>query len=252
MFFSPSNQVASHVYQTHLQHLDNPPTMESMFHKGTTDSRSHTQQGTTRRCCRWRGCQTASMARACFSLMTHVLDWHCAVGELEKRRLFCEQLLLHDNNMLAQGLNNKPSSGDSSFGEQTAWSVMRTMEMRQVQMDLWTAHHHYVSANPHNRHHVPLPSVPMSVQQFATPPPREGPVTKHLRVTAALVLRNLVTHLQDARKYVFLVPVVLVVGFAFNGIPTTTFASIPSVLARTTVRRFLLPGGLGRYLVRFW
>lgn len=31
-------------------------------------------------------------------------------------------------------------------------------------------------------------------------PPREGPVTKHLRVTAALILRNLAKYVQEAKQ----------------------------------------------------
>ncbi|CAL8096955.1 unnamed protein product [Calicophoron daubneyi] len=215
--FPIKSQVSGHVYQAHL-HCENSTRLDSICQPPTPRNPS----AFPRRCCRWRGCQSASVARAPFALMTHVLDMHCSSTELESRRIVHDEQHASDSSGAKQhpdgqphssiadlhhlcstvSMDYSPSSSAPSSGDQTAWSIIRSVEVRQMQLDLWAAHHHFISANPHSRYNSPLPffAIPPN-HHMLSPPPREGPVTKHLRVTAALILRNMVTYLEAAREW---------------------------------------------------
>ncbi|KAF7255216.1 hypothetical protein EG68_08167 [Paragonimus skrjabini miyazakii] len=195
--FDARHEVSEHVYLFHLRHRDQ-----------ATASRPP-----VRRCCRWRGCSSASLARAPFALMTHVLDVHCSPVELERsrkqagsqnggephiggRRHPASVASISSITSLHHLCSTVPHEDDrgsssSTLGDQTAWSIVRSVEIRQMQLDMWAAQHHcrhpFSATLTHPPHLLP------------PPPPREGPVTKHLRVTAALVLRNLLTYLEEAR-----------------------------------------------------
>lgn len=66
--------------------------------------------------------------------------------------------------------------------------------MRRLQSEIWVAH-----MGVAGRYNL-VPKGPGGTA--GGPPPREGPVTKHLRVTAALILRNLAKHVLEARRSV--------------------------------------------------
>ncbi|OON13765.1 hypothetical protein X801_10453, partial [Opisthorchis viverrini] len=194
--FAEKHEVSTHVYVSHL--------MGDLLTKSSPTA--------VRRCCRWRDCKSASLARAPFALLTHVLDAHCTTA-LDMQPEHVSPPSVSDSH----GIKRIPSPASScpSFtvnlhhmhttapndpgtpGDQSAWSIIRSIEMRQMQHDLWTAQHHFMSANPHCR--PPFPPPPPLPPQLL--PPREGPVTKHLRVSAALVLRNFVTYLEEARTW---------------------------------------------------
>lgn len=148
-----------------------------------------------RRGCRWRGCSSPSVARAPFALMTHVLDLHCSARELEMKR--SNNGVIRDTNELASQSSNYIESDYSAADDQSGWSIIRSVEARSYQAHLCTAHHHFMATNPF--YPPSLSPINQAFHLSMIPPPREGPVTKHLRVTAALVLRNLVTYLEEAR-----------------------------------------------------
>ncbi|CAH8593680.1 unnamed protein product [Heterobilharzia americana] len=199
--FEFKHQVAHHVYSMHL------PNKESW----KVDSSHHPNHKypvqIVRRCCRWRGCQSASLARAPYALMTHVLDMHCSPKELEQRRSNHEHKKVdfktldtrcdHFNN----DTNLSPGDVHPEYlyvGDRSAWTIIRSVEAKSMQNDLCAAQHHFLLTNPHYQPNLPLnPLIHSSVNN----PPREGPVTKHLRVTSALILKNLVTHVEQARKW---------------------------------------------------
>ncbi|CAH8582117.1 unnamed protein product [Dicrocoelium dendriticum] len=201
--FDKKAYVATHVYQIHLATLDR-----------TNKDGTHA----IRRCCHWRDCLSSSLARAPFALLTHVLDVHCNPAELEARKHMTSSIppaspicdVYQVGKHPAAWNHPEPSAVQSqhghlvypvdpnalSHGDQSAWSIVRSLEMRQMQHDMWAAHYHLVSANPLIR----LPFIAPSHLSLS-PPPREGPVTKHLRVTAALVLRNFVLYLNEAKDW---------------------------------------------------
>uniref|UniRef100_A0A183BCF9 C2H2-type domain-containing protein n=1 Tax=Echinostoma caproni TaxID=27848 RepID=A0A183BCF9_9TREM len=213
--FEDKSQVSSHVYLTHLatKLADSSSQSSAYIHPALP----------VRRCCRWRGCSSSSLARAPFALLTHVLDVHCSPMELDAalyRSQSRAQPRLMPVSASSTSSSSAPPSSSSSLsdlqnlcstvhadmssspsGDSSAWTIVRSLEAKQMQLDLWAAQHHFVSANPYSRLPLPIlgpnphhPQTPM-----VAPPPREGPVTKHLRVSAALVIRNLVTYIEEAR-----------------------------------------------------
>ncbi|KAG5449933.1 AT-rich interactive domain-containing protein 2 [Clonorchis sinensis] len=194
--FAEKHEVSTHVYVSHL--------MGDLLSKPSPTA--------VRRCCRWRNCKSASLARAPFALLTHVLDAHCTTAlDMQPERVSPPSASdSHGIKRISSPASSCPSStvnlhhmhttasnDPGTPGDQSAWSIIRSIEMRQMQHDLWTAQHHFMSANPHCR--PPFPPPPPLPPQLL--PPREGPVTKHLRVSAALVLRNFVTYLEEARTW---------------------------------------------------
>lgn len=71
------------------------------------------------------------------------------------------------------------------------------METRRLQSDLWVS-----QCAISGRYYNAAVASGAGGGSRIVPPPREGPVTKHLRVTAALILRNLAKHVPEARRSV--------------------------------------------------
>ncbi|KAH8873279.1 AT-rich interactive domain-containing protein 2 [Schistosoma japonicum] len=195
--FESKHQVAYHVYTTHL------PNKES----GKVDGSQHTNHKSyiqlVRRCCRWRGCQSASLARAPFALMTHVLDMHCSPKELEMRRSNHEKSKIECTTADFSYDINTTTGSDTHpeypfVGDRTGWGIIRSIEAKIMQNDLLAAQHHFLLTNPHCQPNVSLNPL---LHSSMVNPPREGPVTKHLRVTSALILKNLAIHVDQARRW---------------------------------------------------
>ncbi|CAH8865005.1 unnamed protein product [Trichobilharzia szidati] len=199
--FEQKHLVAQHVY---LTHLPNKETWKS-------DSSHHANHKypvqLVRRCCRWRGCQSASLARAPYALMTHVLDMHCSPKELEARRSTNSEHKKITDTQREHCYDVNPSSSSTAgvdlihseypyVGDRSAWAIIRSIEAKSTQNDLWAAQHHFFLTNPHCQSNMPI-----NHPFIHNNPPREGPVTKHLRVTSALILRNLVLHIEEARQW---------------------------------------------------
>ncbi|VDN30936.1 unnamed protein product [Dibothriocephalus latus] len=116
-----------------------------------------------RRCCLWSDCSSTMVPRAPYALIGHVIDLHCSANP-------------------------------------TGWSIIKEVETRRLQSELWFSQ----MTGPQAQRLMAAAGRGGAGPFFGAssgPPPREGPVTKHLRVTAALVLRNLATYVPEARKW---------------------------------------------------
>ncbi|CAH8611912.1 unnamed protein product [Schistosoma bovis] len=192
--FELKHQVAFHVYSTHL------PSKESWKVDG---SHHKCSVQLVRRCCRWRGCQSASLARAPYALMTHVLDMHCSPRELEARRSNHAKSKTEYRTRNEHFSDVNSSIGDTHpeyplVGDRTGWGIIRSVEAKNMQTELLAAQHHFLLTNPNCHSNI---SINPLVHSGMNNPPREGPVTKHLRVTSALILKNLAVHVDQARRW---------------------------------------------------
>ncbi|VDL96045.1 unnamed protein product [Schistocephalus solidus] len=184
MEFTTPKQVVCHVYSTHLN-FDVPAT-------ATKDLE--------RRCCLWSDCPSTMVPRAPYALIGHVIDLHCSPSELQARRS-CRPLGLSTPRPCPTGPPCRPTPPYGG-GDPTGWSIIKEVETRRLQSELWfsqmtgpQAHRLMAAAAAGRGGTGPF------FGSSSGPPPREGPVTKHLRVTAALVLRNLATYVPEARKW---------------------------------------------------
>uniref|UniRef100_A0A5K4F347 ARID domain-containing protein n=2 Tax=Schistosoma mansoni TaxID=6183 RepID=A0A5K4F347_SCHMA len=195
--FELKHQVAFHVYSTHL------PSKENWKVDGSHHTNHKYPVQLVRRCCRWRGCQSASLARAPYALMTHVLDMHCSPRELEARRSNHEKSKTDYRTRNEHFSDVNSSIGDTHpeyplVGDRTGWGIIRSVEAKNIQTELLAAQHHFLLTNPHYHSNI---SVNPLIHSGINNPPREGPVTKHLRVTSALILKNLAVHVDQARRW---------------------------------------------------
>ncbi|VDL62043.1 unnamed protein product [Hymenolepis diminuta] len=177
--FPAASQVYSHAYSCHLKPLL-PPRIVSKS--------SSLSNPIERRCCLWNDCSTANIPRAPFSLQSHVLDTHCSTAELESRR----RLIPHRTSPYRQTSSTTPVPPLYCPPDHSGWAIIQDVETRRMRSELWLSQYavsggRYPSGTP-----VAAPRDML--------PPREGPVTKHLRVTAALILRNLAKYVQEAKQ----------------------------------------------------
>ncbi|VDK39035.1 unnamed protein product [Taenia asiatica] len=175
--FPATKQVSCHVYKCHLK----PSLLSS---SSTTISTP-----IERRCCQWADCASAHLPRAPFALMSHVLEHHCSLGELESRRRAAA---------VASPTPPPPPSYPTLVGvpDQSGWAIIKEVETRRLQSDLWVS-----QCAISGRYYNAAVASSGGGGGRIVPPPREGPVTKHLRVTAALILRNLAKHVPEARRW---------------------------------------------------
>uniref|UniRef100_A0A5K3FAU4 C2H2-type domain-containing protein n=2 Tax=Mesocestoides corti TaxID=53468 RepID=A0A5K3FAU4_MESCO len=173
--FPSAKQISCHVYKFHLK-PDLPPRVP------TTPIE--------RRCCQWTDCASSNLPRAPFALISHVLEQHCSPEELESRRRSMASPPAPPPLSSSQVPPPHPCPQPATpIRDQSGWVVIKEVETRRLQSDLWVSQVGF-SGRYYN------PGVGRIV-----PPPREGPVTKHLRVTAALILRNLAKHVPEARRW---------------------------------------------------
>ncbi|VEL28315.1 unnamed protein product, partial [Protopolystoma xenopodis] len=231
--------IPGHVYQAHLRQLCTESAIIGSLASGSPPPAQGGRPCPVRRsCCRWRDCSSGSLPRAPFALQSHVLDSHCLPGELENRR---RRRCLNINSPSIPPTPAAASrSPPTSVGDQPSWAILRQVELRRLHADLapllpssqippgFVQYAAAASSSPclalasqsrqsgyllpgqrlsplgHGLPHAA--TTPAYTMPMLPPPqtPREGPVTKHLRVSAALVLRNLVMHLEEARRSVML------------------------------------------------
>lgn len=136
--------------------------------------------------------------------MTHVLDMHCSPRELEARRSNHAKSKTEYRTRNEHFSDVNSSIGDTHpeyplVGDRTGWGIIRSVVAKNMQTELLAAQHHFLLTNPNCHSNI---SINPLVHSGMNNPPREGPVTKHLRVTSALILKNLAVHVDQARRWV--------------------------------------------------
>ncbi|VDO07888.1 unnamed protein product [Rodentolepis nana] len=179
--FLTIKNVYSHAYSCHLKPLLPPKNMSK--------SPSNPSTPIERRCCLWSDCSTANISRAPYSLQSHVLDSHCSTAELESRR----RLIPHRTAPYQQPASTPPVPPRYCPPDPSGWAIIQDVETRRMRSELWLSQ--YAVSGGRYPNGTPVAAPPRDML-----PPREGPVTKHLRVTAALILRNLAQYVQEARQ----------------------------------------------------
>ncbi|XP_035217278.1 AT-rich interactive domain-containing protein 2-like isoform X2 [Stegodyphus dumicola] len=116
--------------------------------------------------CQWEGCD--SMKRRRFSLLTHLQDWHCNERVLHTQALRRKQLSQQGKTSIAAPQMPPPHPG---YAPDAALLAIRRHALQYI--------------NPKE----------LSEE-------KESALTKSIRLTSALILRNLVTHSSLARTYV--------------------------------------------------
>ncbi|KAM7534781.1 hypothetical protein Aperf_G00000109388 [Anoplocephala perfoliata] len=183
--FSEASQVYGHVYNSHVKQFIPPP-----------NAFKTSRHPLERKCCLWNDCPTAHVPRAPYSLQSHVLDFHCSAVELESRRRLMPLRGDFDPASSAAPSTQQQQPVQLYFPpDQSGWAIIRDVETRRLQSDLWVSQ----CAISGGRYLVPPVAAPRNM--LLNQPLREGPVTKHLRVTAALILRNLAKYVPEARQW---------------------------------------------------
>ncbi|GFS34275.1 hypothetical protein TNIN_210001 [Trichonephila inaurata madagascariensis] len=129
-------------------------------------SKVHTPYCNDDMICQWEGCD--SMKRRRFSLLTHLQDWHCNERVLHIQALRRKQLSQQGKTSIAPPQMPPPHPG---YAPDAAFLAIRRHALQYI--------------NPKE----------LSEE-------KESALTKSVRLTSALILRNLVTHSSLARTYV--------------------------------------------------
>ncbi|GFU27108.1 hypothetical protein NPIL_575101 [Nephila pilipes] len=129
-------------------------------------SKVHTPYCNDDMICKWEGCD--SMKRRRFSLLTHLQDWHCNERVLHIQALRRKQLSQQGKTSIAPPQMPPPHPG---YAPDAAFLAIRRHALQYI--------------NPKE----------LSEE-------KESALTKSIRLTSALILRNLVTHSSLARTYV--------------------------------------------------
>ncbi|GFS63824.1 hypothetical protein TNCV_1128411 [Trichonephila clavipes] len=129
-------------------------------------SKVHTPYCNDDMICQWEGCD--SMKRRRFSLLTHLQDWHCNERVLHIQALRRKQLSQQGKTSIAPPQMPPPHPG---YAPDAAFLAIRRHALQYI--------------NPKE----------LSEE-------KESALTKSIRLTSALILRNLVTHSSLARTYV--------------------------------------------------
>ncbi|XP_055929497.1 AT-rich interactive domain-containing protein 2-like isoform X2 [Argiope bruennichi] len=129
-------------------------------------SKVHTPYCNDDMICQWEGCD--SMKRRRFSLLTHLQDWHCNERVLHIQALRRKQLSQQGKTSIAPPQMPPPHPG---YAPDAALLAIRRHALQYI--------------NPKE----------LSEE-------KESALTKSIRLTSALILRNLVTHSSLARTYV--------------------------------------------------
>ncbi|PAA55812.1 hypothetical protein BOX15_Mlig013152g1 [Macrostomum lignano] len=137
--------------------------------------------------CLWRGCDPTP--RGAYSLLAHVQESHCSEralqASLQRRRAVALSPSSSSASIANEGKNaNQPAM--LRLPEDAARHAIHRLAAREVVANAAAAAAAAAASSPSGS----------SVSS------REGPVTKHIRLTAALALRNLLRHAQPARLFV--------------------------------------------------
>lgn len=129
-------------------------------------SKTHLPAGNEESECKWENCD--SMKRKRLSLLTHLQDWHCSDQVLQVQALRRQQIAQHGKSALAPPQPPPPHPG---YAPDAALLAIR-------------------------RHALQLVSTPeIKLEE------KEDSLTKSIRLTSALILRNLVESCALARSY---------------------------------------------------
>ncbi|VDM31681.1 unnamed protein product [Hydatigera taeniaeformis] len=128
------------------------------------------QQETT---CRWLGCKESNTRRSSLSLLDHLHEQHCAT---------------HSSGLPSKLLSTVSTSSVTAESEGPILTSLTTMK---PSLSATRA----VVADCEFRQALQADFLPTTSEVM-----REGPVTKHVRLTAALILQNLITYSSAARR----------------------------------------------------
>ncbi|KAJ8668213.1 hypothetical protein QAD02_009876 [Eretmocerus hayati] len=151
----------------------------------------HCPTGSEEVICLWASCDTLKRRR--FSLMAHLSDKHCNDEEMWKRR---KQLATSGKTEIATTTAPTPTAHHPGYAPNAAFHAIKRHALEFV--------------NPKElmqRPPKPAAMIASSSTQRSgqNPPPEqddnEGPVTKSIRLTAALILRNLVIYSAHGRRH---------------------------------------------------
>ncbi|KAL3319182.1 hypothetical protein Ciccas_002149 [Cichlidogyrus casuarinus] len=175
--FANIQQLSSHVYNLHYFQIKTSNLVQ---------------------CC-WRGCPDAMVFRNPLSLLSHLSDRHYSSSELDK----LDTLPISRPISQTQFIQFSPAPVQSNSGtngliikpcmplaySQSNSSVVSTVTSTKVESN--SAEDVTVLRTKKTQEMQPTPFL---IEDSAEQANREGPVTRHLRYTAALILRNLLTH----------------------------------------------------------
>ncbi|GIX67368.1 hypothetical protein CDAR_228851, partial [Caerostris darwini] len=130
-------------------------------------SQVHTPPSDEDMLCLWEGCDSMDMERKRFSLLTHLQDWHCNERVLQTQAMRRRQIETQGKSTLPPPPKPPPHPG---YAPDAAYLAIRRHAVQYV--------------NPKE----------LSEE-------KESALTKSIRLTSALILRNLVTHSALARTY---------------------------------------------------
>ncbi|GJQ83093.1 hypothetical protein Trydic_g20104 [Trypoxylus dichotomus] len=151
----------------------------------------HVPKGSEEIICQWERCD--NMKRKRFSLMTHLNDKHCNT-EAMRASLTRRRQMSHAGKVEPPVTNT--ATPHPGYAPDAAFHAIKRHALEFV--------------NPKELQRTPKQGT--TVSSTATPPPRpgpptteqddnEGPVTKSIRLTASLILRNLVIYSSNCRRY---------------------------------------------------
>lgn len=143
---------------------------------------AHLPQGSEEIQCLWERCD--AMKRKRFSLMTHLYDKHCNPDEMKMVAARRKQLSVTGKSELPTPSPAMPHPG---YGPNAAYHAIKRHALDIVNIK-----------DPQQRVVKPGPApIPVPTEQASN----EGPVTKSIRLTASLILRNLVVYSTNGRRH---------------------------------------------------
>ncbi|KAK4887370.1 hypothetical protein RN001_003641 [Aquatica leii] len=140
--------------------------------------------------CQWDRCD--NMKRKRFSLMTHIFDKHC---NLEAMKQSQAKRKLQSQTGKPEPPTPSPAVPHPGYAPDAALHAIKRHALEFVnpkELQQGTAKQGTVTASP---------SVPRSGPTSTEQDDNEGPVTKSMRLTAALILRNLVIYSNNCKRY---------------------------------------------------
>ncbi|KAF5308291.1 hypothetical protein FQR65_LT06284 [Abscondita terminalis] len=164
--FKSANQVYLHVCASHC-----PETEEELT-------------------CQWDRCD--NMKRKRFSLMTHIFDKHCNLDVMKQSQA---KRKVQSQTGKTEPPTPSPAVPHPGYAPDAALHAIKRHALEFVnpkELQQGTAKQGTVTASP---------SVPRSGPTSTEQDDNEGPVTKSMRLTAALILRNLVIYSNNCKRY---------------------------------------------------
>nr|XP_023020408.1 AT-rich interactive domain-containing protein 2 isoform X6 [Leptinotarsa decemlineata] len=157
----------------------------------------HCPTGNEEVICQWDRCD--NMKRKRFSLMTHLQDKHCTT-EIMKQGLTRRKKAAHSTKAETSATTSSSASTTAQHPGYAADAALHAIKRHALEF-----------VNPKELQLKPTPKSSntglTAVSPRAGPPPppdqddNEGPVTKSIRLTASLILRNLVIYSSHCKRY---------------------------------------------------